>query len=121
MGQAREFFFKDYRDGSTSEKKFRLDPDDWVELECGCVYPSYSSSTPRTVRLLRKIEVCEGGEWSPYPSVFWVDADEALYTVAILADSSDGSFHIAQSPNGVPDGALMLAAEKAGIHTEMID
>ncbi|HOB89750.1 MAG TPA: hypothetical protein PKG74_00250 [Candidatus Colwellbacteria bacterium] len=72
-----------------------------------------------------KIEIKNSdGSWSPYPSVTWLDgveSDDQLQTRAVILSPSGKGFDVVEGLQGVPDGTLMSAAEKAGVHTEFID
>jgi hypothetical protein len=97
----------------------RFDPNDVVTLSCHC---KYDPALDKKVRLLRKVEVQrEDGTWEPYPSVVWIDAGEVLITRALVKITGENEISVMSSPNGVPDGELMTAAEEAGIYTETLD
>jgi len=81
-------------------------------------------SDQKWVIIAREIEFqAEDGSWRPYPSVSRQDEamfPEQLQTFAFVKKKGEESFDVMSSHQGVPDGTLMNAAQKAGIHTETI-
>lgn len=121
-----EVVIEDLLRGSIREITVRYDSEDVVTLPCHCEYdPTLSTKEGNKVMLLRKIEVKdEEGVWGPYPSVTWLDGienEEQLVTKAIIKMTEDGEIYTMMSSQGVPDGKLMVAAEKAGIYIETLN
>lgn len=114
-----EHKIKDVLRKGSGEITVRFDPNDTITLPSQLNYSNDEMRRPEyTAKLLRKVEVLERGTWKPYPSVSWIDGEgnAELYTVALVR-LCDDSVGIMESPGGMPDGKLMLEAEKAGIHT----
>lgn len=112
---------KDYLRGTEEPITIRYDINDVVRLPCS----SSIGGKDKEVNLFRKVEEKKpDGSWAPYPSVTWLDGvsyEDQLVTRALILLPGEKAITVMQSPQGVPDGELMLAAEKAGIHTETID
>jgi hypothetical protein len=91
------------------------------ELSCSVRYdPALSGDKGYRVRVPKKIQVFENGIWAPYPTVSWLDNVEyggQLMTRVLAKITGEEGLDVMNSPDGVPDGALMIAAKKAGIHT----
>ncbi|MCL5407232.1 MAG: hypothetical protein M1429_01930 [Patescibacteria group bacterium] len=100
----------------------RYDTDDTVLLPCFC---NYDPTLHKQVHILRRVEKLEpDGTWTIYPSVIWLDGvfdEDQLQTLALVKKNGESGIFIMSSTDGVPDGELMSAAEKAGIHTETIN
>ena len=100
----------------------RLDYKDVIELEC---HHRYNNAGPGRVIIASKIEIKNpDGSWSPYPSVTWLDGvewEDQLQTKAVILAPCGEGFDVVVGMQGVPDGVLMSAAKKAGVHTEFID
>lgn len=112
----------DYLRGNSGQKvTIRFDPDDTVELPCGC---DYDPTRNKKVMLLQKAEVRQkDGTWGEYPTATWIDGvedEEQLVSRALVRLSTDGAFRVMSSTQGVPDGELILAAKAAGVYTETI-
>lgn len=98
----------------------RFNPEDLIELPCDCIYSSDLNALQKVI-ILKRIEVYKGGKCVPYPSVAWLDGvenDTQLVTRAFV--KTEEEFKIMTSPEGVPDGRLMVEAQKAGVFTEII-
>ena len=91
-------------------KKLRFSKETMI-LPC---YTNYDPTRDKEVEVPKSAEIqLENGDWKPYPIVRWVDTDAVLWT-EVLVVREDGIYEMA-STNGVPDGKLHLAAEKAGL------
>lgn len=117
----RLFETVDHLKGSGREIVIRLDEEDLVELSCSVRYdPVMSDENGFRVRVPRIIEVFKGdGVWESYPVVSWLDNveyDGQLVTRVLAKISGEKGFDVMNSPDGVPDGALIISAKKAGIH-----
>ena len=112
--------------GRTEKITIRFDGDDLVKLPCHCNYdPALCGEDGNEVMVLRKIEIKNpDGSWSLYPSATWLDGvedEEQLVSRVIVKRTNEEGLDVMSSAQGVPDGELLIAAEKAGIHTETID
>lgn len=114
---------KDFLRGNGSrEVILRFDKKDLVEVECHCDYGTLGDDGKRRVKIPRKIEVFEDGQWKPYPVASWFDQSEnpdGIFSRAMILKGND--FCIMQSSMGIPDGALLVAAGEAVIYTETIN
>src|SRR3989339_1047541 len=114
---------EDFLRGNGNQKVvLRLDKRDLVEVECHCDYGELGDDGKRHVKIPRKIEIFENGEWKLYPVASWIDQSEnpdGIFSRAMVQKGSD--FYIMQSSMGVPDSALLVAANEAGIYTETIN
>lgn len=120
-----EHTIKDFMRGGMKEITIRFNPDDIVKLECYCDYdPALKREKNNTVMVVRNVEVRdEGGAWVPYPSVTWLDGvenEEQLLTRVFVKRIMEEGVDIMGSSQGIPDGKLMCAAKKTGIHIETI-
>lgn len=116
----------DYMRGMRGKITIRFDSNDLVRLPCHCKYdPALCSDKGNEVMLVRKIEIKKpDGSWELYPSATWLDgvqSENQLQSKAFLKKTNEEGFDIMASTDGVPDGELLVAAKKAGIHTETID
>ncbi len=115
----QEFKVKDTLRGRNKEVVIRFDGNDLVKLPCHC---KYDSALQNEVLLVRKVELKESnGEWVLYPSATWLDGveyDGQLVSRAIVKKTNEEGFDIMSSPEGVPDGKLLIAAEEIGVYTE---
>jgi len=112
--------------GGGKKITIRFDGDDLVKLPCNCKYdPALCEKDGNKVLLVKKIEIKNpDGSWSPYPSATWLDGvedEEQLVSRVLIKKTNEEGFDVMSSAQGVPDGELLLAAEKAGIYTETID
>lgn len=99
---------------------FRINPSDYVEVEG---HSKYEGSNIH--KILRKIERRIEDKWEPYPSVVWVDngnidSEYGLYSAWFAVDK-EGAVVLVNGPYGIPDGTLMINAEKKGILTKTFD
>jgi hypothetical protein len=112
-----EFTLKDVMRGRPDHNVFlRTDLDDLVQVSC---YSKYDPQLNKQVRILRQVEVQEDEEWKPYPVVSWLDGvthEDQLQTMVLVVPIGD-TLTALGTTDGVPDGELMLEAEKAGIYT----
>ncbi|MBD3207837.1 MAG: hypothetical protein GF370_00055 [Candidatus Nealsonbacteria bacterium] len=117
---------KDYLRGTYEEIILRFDEENLIELACHC---NYDQALPKKdgnrVMLLKKVEIQNKDDsWSLYPSVTWLDgveSEEQLETKALVKRTGEEGIDVMCSPDGLPDGKLMLAAEEVGVYTETID
>ena len=92
-----------------------------TDLEIVTVNTGAEYNGKKIINLLKKMEILVSEEWKPYPSVFWISVGEQLQTICFAKeDSNSEEVTVFASPNGVPDGELMLNAKKKGIYTETI-
>lgn len=123
MADLYEFRIKDFiRGNGNQEVLLRFDRGDTVEVECFCDYGISRGDEKRYVKIPRKIEIYENGEWRSYPVACWIDQDDnpdGIFSRAVVF-KKDG-FYVMQSPMGVPDSVLLVAAEEAGIFTQTIN
>ena len=115
----QEFKVEDILRGRNKEIVIRFDDNDLVKLPCHC---KYDSALRNKVWLVRKVEVkSPSGDWNLYPSATWLDGveyDGQLVSRAIVKKTNEEGFDIMSSPEGVPDGKLLIAAEEIGVYTE---
>jgi len=116
----------DHMRGIKGSITIRFDGDDLVRLSCYCEYdPALCSEKGNEVMLVRKIEIRQpDGSWELYPSATWlngVQSEDQLQSKAFLKKTDGEGFDVMASTDGVPDGELLVAAEKAGVYTETID
>lgn len=120
---------RDLMRGGNEEIVIRFNPEDLIKLQCHCDYDPKlrgKKGKDNKVMVVRKIEVRNpDGSWSLYPSVTWLDGvegedDEQLVTRAFIKKTDEEGFDIMTSWQGVPDGILICAAKKVGIHTETL-
>jgi len=121
-----EVTIDNYLRGASDKVTIRFDRDALVKLVGSCIYyrrsegeETYDVIIPKAIESMNP-----DGTWRPYPSVTWLDGVECecqLVTRAIVKLLDGEGYVIATSPEGVPDGTLMLAAKKAGVYTETID
>lgn len=94
------------------------------ELPCDAKYDgALSGLKGNRVRVPEKIEVLENGEWKPYPSASWLDgveSDDQLITRVIAKITGEEGYDIMDSPEGLPDGTLMMNAKKENIFTQYL-
>lgn len=114
---------KDFlRGNGNKEVIIRFDERDLAEVECHCDYGVLGSDGKRRVKIPRKVELFEGGEWKPYPVAVWFgqsDNPDGIFSRAIVLQGKD--FSIWQSFMGITDATLLVEAERAGIFTERIN
>jgi len=116
----------DFLRGTGEDITVRFDHNNVIRLSCHCDYdPALKGDRSNQVDLLRKVELQKpDGSWETYPSATWLDGvggHEQLVTKALVRISGEKAISVMQSTQGVPDGTLMVAAEKAGVYTETID
>lgn len=116
----KEVWVEDFLRGQGNKRVLlRFNKDDLVEVNCSCDYGVIGEDGKRRVKIPRQIEIFENGEWLPYPVACWIDQSDnpdGIFSRVMALQGED--LYIWQSSRGVPDGALLVAAEEAGIFTE---
>lgn len=116
----KEVWVEDFLRGQGNKRVLlRFNKDDLVEVNCSCDYGVIGEDGKSRVKIPRQIEIFENGEWLPYPVACWIDQEDnpvGIFSRVMALQGED--LYIWQSSRGVPDGALLVAAEEAGIFTE---